>query len=207
MDRLDALDLRGPADPDQIARLRREVGRQVPEDYLAFLAVHDGGTGPVGRLNPAAEVGSSAEFHPEHDHLQDLVVFGSDGAAEAFAFDRDGHVVVVPWIGGPEDAIPQGTFRDQFPGQVATIREHRKRLRGDEPIEIAANSHWLYLGKPAFEMPAGSVTGSADAIAASLRELRAMGASMCGVRFRSRSCDELCDQIDAFGREVAPLLD
>jgi len=56
-------------------------------------------------------------------------------------------------------------------------------------------------------MPAGSVTGGADAIAASLRELRAMGASMCGVRFRSRSCDELCDQIDAFGREVAPLLD
>jgi probable F420-dependent oxidoreductase len=123
------------------------------------------------------------------------------------------------WIGGNTPAalkraaakgdgwIPQGTFREQFPDQVATIREHRKRLRGDEPIEIAANSPWLYLGKPPFEMPAGSVTGGADAIAASLRELRAMGASMCGVRFRSRSCDELCDQIDAFGREVAPLLD
>ena len=33
-----------------------------------------------------------------------------------------------------------------------------------------------------------------------------MGANLCGVRFRSRSCDELCDQIDAFGRDVAPLL-
>lgn len=123
------------------------------------------------------------------------------------------------WIGGNTPAalkraaakgdgwIPQGTFRDQFPAQVATLREHRKRLRADEPIEIAANSPWLYLGKPGFEMPAGSVTGSADAIAASLRELATMGADMCGVRFRSRSCDELCDQIDAFGREVAPLLD
>jgi probable F420-dependent oxidoreductase len=123
------------------------------------------------------------------------------------------------WIGGNTPAalrraaakgdgwIPQGTFRDQFPTQVATVREHRKKLRGDEPIEIAANTPWLYLGTPPFEMPAGSVTGSAEAIAASLRELAAMGADMCGVRFRSRSCDELCDQIDAFGREVAPLLD
>jgi probable F420-dependent oxidoreductase len=123
------------------------------------------------------------------------------------------------WIGGNTPAalrraaakgdgwIPQGTFRDQFPGQVATIREHRRKVRGDDPIEIGANSPWLYLGRPPFEMPAGSVTGSGDAIAASLRELRAMGADMVGVRFRSRSCDELCDQIEAFGREVAPLLE
>ena len=123
------------------------------------------------------------------------------------------------WIGGNTPAalrraaakgdgwIPQGTFRDQFPAQVATIREHRKRLRGDDPIEIAANSPWLYVGTPGFEMPAGSISGTGEAIAASLRELKAMGANLCGVRFRSRSCDELCDQIDAFGREVAPLLD
>jgi probable F420-dependent oxidoreductase len=83
------------------------------------------------------------------------------------------------WIGGNTPAalrraaakgdgwIPQGTFRDQFPAQVATIREHRRKLRGDEPIEIAANSPWLYLGKPAFEMPPGSVTGAASAIAES----------------------------------------
>ncbi len=122
------------------------------------------------------------------------------------------------WIGGNTPAalrraaakgdgwVPQGTFRDQFPAQVATIRAHRQKVRGDDPIEIGANSPWLYVGKPAFEMPAGAVTGSGETIAASLRELQAMGANLCGVRFRSRSCDELCDQIDAFGREVAPLL-
>jgi probable F420-dependent oxidoreductase len=122
------------------------------------------------------------------------------------------------WIGGNTPAalrraaakgdgwVPQGTFRDQFPAQVETIKAHRRKLRGDEPIEIGANSPWLYLGRPAFEMPPGSVTGGGDAVAASLRELAAMGANLCGVRFRSRSCDELCDQIDAFGREVAPLL-
>jgi len=65
--------------------------------------------------------------------------------------------------------VPQGTFRGQFPAQVATIKEHRRKLRGDDPIEIGANSPWLYLGRPAFEMPPGSVTGTSEAIAASLR--------------------------------------
>jgi hypothetical protein len=102
--------------------------------------------------------------------------------------------------------VPQGTFRDQFPAQVASIRDWRRKLRGDAPIEIGANSPWLYVGAPGFDMPPGAVTGRGETIAASLLELRAMGARLCGVRFRSRSCDELCDQIDAFGREVAPHL-
>lgn len=120
------------------------------------------------------------------------------------------------WIGGNTPAalrraaargdgwLPQGTFRDQLPAQIATIRQHRRKVRGDEPIEIGANSPWLYVGRPAFELPAGAVSGSADTIAASLRELQSLGVSHCGVRFRTRSCDELCDQIAAFASEVAP---
>jgi probable F420-dependent oxidoreductase len=122
------------------------------------------------------------------------------------------------WIGGNTPAalrraavrgdgwVPQGTFRDRFPAQVAEIKAHRRTLRGDDPIEIGANSPWLYVGDPGFDMPPGSVTGSGETIAASLLELHAMGADLCGVRFRSRSCDELCDQIEAFGRDVAPHL-
>jgi probable F420-dependent oxidoreductase len=122
------------------------------------------------------------------------------------------------WIGGNTPAalrraavrgdgwLPQGTFRDRLPGQIATIREHRRRARGDEPIEIGANSPWLYVGTPGFDVGPNALTGSADAIAASLRELHALGVSHCGVRFRSRSCDELCDQIDAFATHVLPSL-
>jgi len=102
--------------------------------------------------------------------------------------------------------LPQGTFRDQLPAQIDTIRAHRRKVRGDDPIEIGANSPWLYVGKPSFDVGANAVTGSADAIAASLRELKALGVSHCGVRFRTRSCDELCDQIEAFAAHVAPLL-
>ena len=122
------------------------------------------------------------------------------------------------WVGGNTPAalrraaargdgwLPQGTVRDQLPAQIATIREHRRRMRGDVPIEIGANSEWLYLGRPSFDLGPNSRSGSGDAIAASLLELRDMGVSHCGVRFRTRSCDELVDQIGAFAADVAPHL-
>ncbi|HZP43174.1 MAG TPA: TIGR03619 family F420-dependent LLM class oxidoreductase [Candidatus Binatia bacterium] len=100
--------------------------------------------------------------------------------------------------------LPQGTFRDRLPGQIALIRAHRRRVRGEAPIEIGANSEWLYVGTPRWDVPPGTRTGGGEAIAASLRELRALGVSHCGVRFRTRSCDELVDQIAAFAAEVAP---
>ena len=122
------------------------------------------------------------------------------------------------WVGGNTPAalrraaargdgwLPQGTVRDQLPAQIATIREHRRRMRGDVPIEIGANSEWLYLGRPSFDLGPNSRSGSGDAIAASLLELRDMGVSHCGVRFRTRSCDELVDQVGAFAADVAPHL-
>jgi probable F420-dependent oxidoreductase len=122
------------------------------------------------------------------------------------------------WVGGSTPAalrraaargdgwLPQGTFRDKLPAQIAAVREHRLRVRGDVPIEIGGNSEWLYVGTPSFDLGPNSRSGSPDAIAASLRELHALGVSHCGVRFRTRSCDELVDQIDAFAADVMPLL-
>ncbi|HEV7733984.1 MAG TPA: TIGR03619 family F420-dependent LLM class oxidoreductase [Candidatus Binatia bacterium] len=122
------------------------------------------------------------------------------------------------WVGGNTPAalrraatrgdgwLPQGTFRDQLPSQIATIKAHRQKVRGDEPIEIGANSEWLYIGTPSFELGPNARSGSGESIAESLLDLKAMGVNHCGVRFRSRSCDELVDQIDAFATQVAPHL-
>jgi hypothetical protein len=106
----DELALSAPSDASDVERLRAEFGRQLPEDYLAFLTAHDGADGAVGRLDPAAAIGRADDVYPEHDHMRGLVIFGSNGGLEAFCFDHDGSVLVVPWIGGREDAIPQGTF-------------------------------------------------------------------------------------------------
>jgi len=54
--------------------------------------------------------------------------------------------------------------------------------------------------------PKGTITGSPEKIAASLREYADMGVRHLQLRLWSRSIDELCDQMDAFGAEVGPLL-
>lgn len=123
------------------------------------------------------------------------------------------------WVGGSTPAalkraaergdgwLPQGTPRADLPQAIATIREHRKKKLGDAPIDIGTISEWLYLGKPSFELAPGTRTGGAEEIAAHLRGLKDIGVNHFGVRFRARSCDELIEQIERFGSEVAPLLD
>ena len=104
------LELGGPPHPDDLHWLRQDVGSRLPADYLAFIEEHDGATGDVGELWSAAEVGRGRDVCPDVDHLAEVVVFGSNGDLEVFAFDAGGEVVVIPWIGGERDAIPQGSF-------------------------------------------------------------------------------------------------
>ena len=122
------------------------------------------------------------------------------------------------WVGGSTKAalrraaergdgwLPQGVPEIGMPAAIAYIRERRKRMRGDAPIDIGMNSPWLYVGTPRFDVGPNARTGSGEAIAATFHAMKALGVRHCGVRFRSRSCDELIEQIHAFGSEVAPHL-
>ena len=120
------------------------------------------------------------------------------------------------WVGGSSDAairraalkgdgwLPQGTPRAKMPEQIATLRslsEHR-----DAPLDIGANCEFCYVGTPSWDVGKYTLSGKPETIAESLRAYPEMGVTQMQVRFRSRSCDELCDQMAAFGREVAPLL-
>jgi hypothetical protein len=106
------VDAAQPPHPDDLHWFRKDVGSIVPADYLAFIEEHDGASAEAGDLWAAAEVGRGWDVAPEVEHLAELVVFGSDGALEAFAFDSAGQVIVVPWIGSVADAIPQGSFTE-----------------------------------------------------------------------------------------------
>lgn len=123
------------------------------------------------------------------------------------------------WVGGSTPAalrraaergdgwLPQGVPAMGMKEAVAYVKEHRAKTRGDAPIEIGMNAPWFYIGKPQFEVdPKTTRTGTPDELAAILRSLKALGAQHCGVRFRSRTCDELIDQIEAFTRDIAPLV-
>jgi probable F420-dependent oxidoreductase len=102
--------------------------------------------------------------------------------------------------------LPQGVPEMGMPAAIDYIRTQRAKVRGDEPIEIGMNAPWMYVGKPSFEVPPDTRTGSGAELAAVLRGMKQLGVSHCGVRFRHRSCAELVDQIEAFGNQVAPLL-
>jgi probable F420-dependent oxidoreductase len=122
------------------------------------------------------------------------------------------------WVGGSTVAalrraaeradgwLPQGVPAMGMPAAIAFIKEHRARTRGDAPIEIGMNAPWLYVGTPGFDAGPTTRSGSAAALAEILRDIKQLGVQHCGVRFRSRSCAELIDQIEAFGHDVAPLI-
>jgi probable F420-dependent oxidoreductase len=102
--------------------------------------------------------------------------------------------------------LPQGVPAMGMPAAIAFIKEHRARTRGDAPIEVGMNAPWLYVGTPRFAVDSATRTGSPAELAEVLRDIKQLGVQHCGVRLRSRSCDELLEQIEAFGRDVAPLI-
>ncbi len=122
------------------------------------------------------------------------------------------------WVGGSTRAalrraaergdgwLPQGVPEMGMAAAIELIREQRQRTRGGAPIEIGMNAPWMFVGTPAFELPEGTLSGPPARLAEPLRAARALGVNHIGVRFRSRSPDELIDQIHAFGRDVAPLV-
>jgi len=123
------------------------------------------------------------------------------------------------WIGGSSKAalrrvaergdgwIPQGTPRDQMRESIDVIRRRRDEVRPDATIDLGYMPGMVYVGSPDWEVGDWCLSGEADKIAASLREAHDFGCSVLHLRFRSRSCNELCDQIAAFGSEVGPHLD
>jgi probable F420-dependent oxidoreductase len=102
--------------------------------------------------------------------------------------------------------LPQGVPPMGMEAAIAFIKCHRARTRGDAPIEIGMNAPWFYLGTFAGDVGPNTRRGSATELAAILHEIKALGVQHCGVRFRSRSCAELVDQIEQFGAEVMPLV-
>jgi hypothetical protein len=103
---------------EMIRAREAELGVRFPDDYVHLMTFSNGLEGFIEldrdggfyiRIDPIDEMMSetaqqlAAEFWPH------LIVFGGDGGGEAFAFDtRDEmKVVMFPWTGGADDAIPQ----------------------------------------------------------------------------------------------------
>jgi probable F420-dependent oxidoreductase len=169
---------RGPVTDAAVDVIRAAFAAEYPDVDTPFWGrLHDAGLAPRPRQNPIP-----------------IWVGGSSKPALRRAAARgDG------WL-------PQGTPRADMPAQIRFLLEHRKATRGDEPIDIGTITEVLYVGTPGWDVGAATLTGEPARIADRLNEFGAMGVNHLQIRFRSRSLDELLDQMDAFHVGVAPLL-
>jgi probable F420-dependent oxidoreductase len=100
--------------------------------------------------------------------------------------------------------LPQGPSNTEMVEKLQAIRaEHG---RADLPFMIGHITPFLYVGHPGWDVGEGVLTGSGASIAERILDDTAEGVNQLQVRFKARSCDEICDQIAAFAAEVAPAL-
>ena len=81
-----------PASIDAIRQFEAESGVLLQEDYAAFLMQSNGGDGFIGRsyasLWRVEELIERNRGYQVSEFAPGLLLFGSDGGGEAFAFDR-----------------------------------------------------------------------------------------------------------------------
>lgn len=123
------------------------------------------------------------------------------------------------WIGGSSPAalrrvvargdgwLPQGPPAQGMRAAVAELRDRAAERRPGERLDLGALAAPMYVGEPSWDVGERTVSGPPDALAASLARLVAAGVDHVQVRLRSRSADELVDQLARFGAEVWPLVE
>lgn len=99
-----------------IARVERDLGVALPPELAAYYRSTNGSEGTLGEtwlgLVPVEDIANLTDDHELADSAPDYVLFGTNGGAEGFAFDRrSGAVVVMPLHEPePEAIVVQGSF-------------------------------------------------------------------------------------------------
>jgi hypothetical protein len=102
---LEKLNLRNPAQDEDIFTFENETNGKLPTDYVEFLKISNGGEGFIGEnyiiLWGVDELVSMNRSYEVQINSPGLLVFGSDGGGEAYGFDMRNPqwlIVKVPFI-------------------------------------------------------------------------------------------------------------
>jgi alkanesulfonate monooxygenase SsuD/methylene tetrahydromethanopterin reductase-like flavin-dependent oxidoreductase (luciferase family) len=101
--------------------------------------------------------------------------------------------------------LPQGPSSDAMVQLLETTREQAGRA--DLPMAIGHITPFLSVGTPGWDVGTATITGSPQEVADKILAGTPARANQIQVRFKSRTLDEQCDQMAAFGAEVAPLIE
>jgi probable F420-dependent oxidoreductase len=144
-----------------------------------------------GRFWSWADMGQRPR--PRQPNIPIWVAGSSEAAVVRAARRGDGWLPQGPPEGGMKNAV----------GRLHALREEAGRA--DQPFSVGGLSGPLYVGTPNWDV-GRAVSGPPDRVAEYLRKLVAAGVGQVQVAFRSRDPEEQCDQVRAFGAEVAPLV-
>jgi hypothetical protein len=107
----------GPASEEDLKKLRRAFQAPLPDGYVELLRFSNGGEGELGAAPgwfapwPAADVMHFNRIYEVPERLPGLIGFGSNGAAEMFAFDtrrkQPWPVLAIPFVA---DDVEQATW-------------------------------------------------------------------------------------------------
>jgi alkanesulfonate monooxygenase SsuD/methylene tetrahydromethanopterin reductase-like flavin-dependent oxidoreductase (luciferase family) len=100
--------------------------------------------------------------------------------------------------------LPQGPSNSEMVAKLQAQREEHGRA--DRPMMIGDITPFLYVGVPSWDVGDGVLSGAPGDIAEQILADTPEGVNQIQVRFKARSCDEICDQMAAFAAEVAPIL-
>jgi alkanesulfonate monooxygenase SsuD/methylene tetrahydromethanopterin reductase-like flavin-dependent oxidoreductase (luciferase family) len=100
--------------------------------------------------------------------------------------------------------LPQGPSNAEMVAKLQGMRQEHGRA--DRPMMIGHITPFLYVGNPSWDVGDDTLSGAPGDIAERILADTADGVNQLQVRFKSRSCDEQCDQMAAFAAEVAPIL-
>jgi len=125
--RLEDFTSNDPADGDYLADVEIHFGCQLPKPYRRFMSNQDGGEGFVGNqyliLWRAAELVVFNHEYESEKYALGLLLFGSNGGGEAFAFDTRNdsmQIVMVPFVGmSLKDATFIADTFDNFLSRIA----------------------------------------------------------------------------------------
>jgi hypothetical protein len=109
------LRLTTPAVRSDISNAERSLGVIFPVDYVSFLEYSAGGEGVIGddtyvMLWPPEDIKHFNEMYEASLYAPGLLLFGSNGGGEAFAFDlrqQQLPIVAVPFVGMSLDVVEQ----------------------------------------------------------------------------------------------------
>ena len=99
--------------------------------------------------------------------------------------------------------LPQGPSNADM---VATLLAERAKHGRTGDFMIGHITPFMYVGDPSWDVGEATLSGSPQSIAERALAGTADGVNQLQVRFKARSCDELCDQLAAFASDVAPLV-